>query len=97
MLLFDVPSFCYDVLLLICYVPDGTIVMTHPLDITMTFEEIMCTLGHNSFVIPRRISDARDYRGLFCEREHGHGFGYGRGGFGGPVGNAGPSVCPRCP
>ena len=57
----------------------------------MTFEEMMHTLGHALSMIPRRTSDAHEYRGLFsgCKR--------GRGSFGGPIGNGGPSVPPHYP
>lgn len=52
---------------------------------------MMHTLGHALSMIPRRTSDAHDYKGLFsgCKR--------GRGSFGGPIGNGGPSVPPRYP
>lgn len=82
---------------MIRYVPDGTIMMTHPFDITVTFDEMMRTLGHTPFVIPYRTTDARDYRSLFRGRERAHGFSHGRGSFGGPVGNGEPFIPPCCP
>ncbi|KAL5187254.1 hypothetical protein HKD37_05G012968 [Glycine soja] len=91
MLLPDVQTFHYDGLLLICYVPNGTIMITHPLDITVIFDEMMRTLGYTPYMIPRRTSDIRDYRGLF------HGRKRGRGNFGGLVGIRGPSIPLCCP
>ena len=52
MLLPDVQTFHYDGLLLICYVPNGTIMITHPLDITVIFDEMMRTLGYTPYMMP---------------------------------------------
>lgn len=60
MLLPNVSLFRYDKLLLIHYVPNDTIIMTHLLDIIVTFKEMMCMLGHTFFGIPHRTSDTCD-------------------------------------